>query len=221
MLQSSTITFLRQLKEHNERPWFEEHKDQYLEAKADFEELIQQILEKYSKTDPDIASLKVKDCVFRIYRDVRFSKNKTPYKTHLAAGINKGGKKVHFPGYYLHVEPGGNSYMGGGIWRPSKDILKKIRQEIDYNYEDFLGIIEKGAFQKTFGALSEDDRLVRPPQGYDPDNPAIDYLKNKSFIAECSLTDKSLTEPDMVKNILALFKKLKLFIDFLERAMDE
>src|SRR5699024_3956703 len=100
-----------------------------------------------------------KDCVFRIYRDIRFSKDKTPYKTHFSAGINKGGKKVHFPGYHLHIEPG-NSYLGGGIWRPDRELLHKIRQEIDYNLDDLLAIIQKPSFRKTYGTFSTENKLI-------------------------------------------------------------
>src|SRR5690349_4039309 len=107
MLQPSTITFLRGLKRHNDKIWFDAHKPQYQAAKADFDALAEQIIAGLGKNDPGIVSLRVKDCVFRIYKDVRFSKDKTPYKTHFAAGINKGGKRVHFPGYYFHAEPGG------------------------------------------------------------------------------------------------------------------
>ncbi len=219
MPEPSTIKFLEQLKKHNEKPWFDAHKDQYLAAKNDFDNFIQKLLIEYGKTDPAIGMLNVKDCVFRIYRDVRFSKNKTPYKTHFAAGMNKGGKRVHSPGYYLHIEPG-NSYLGGGIWRPEKEALQKVRQEIDYNYEEFLAIIQRSRFQKTFGSLSTADKLVRPPKGYDADNPAIEYLKLRSFIGGCSLKDEALTSRNLVKKIASLFKELKPFIDFLQRALD-
>lgn len=220
MLQPSTITFLRQLKKHNEKSWFDDHKDKYLAAKADFDDFIQRLLIEYGKTDPDIATLTLKECVFRIYRDVRFSKDKTPYKTHFAAGMNKGGKKVHFPGYYLHVGPGGNSFAGGGIWRPSGEMLRKVRQEIDYNFDEFLSIIQKPSFKKCFGTLSQEDKLMRPPQGYDAGNPAIDYLKLRSFIASRNFSDKELTQPGFFKKIIQTFETLKPLIDFLERALD-
>lgn len=220
MLEKATITFLKQLKKHNERPWFDDHKDQYLAAKSDFEQFIHRLLVKYGKTDPAIGLLSVKDCVFRIYRDVRFSKDKTPYKAHFAAGMNKGGKKVHFPGYYLHIEPGGNSYLGGGIWRPDREALHKVRQEIDYSYDDFLAIIQRPAFKKRFGDLSVADKLVRPPKGYDADNPAIEFLKLRSFIAGCSLEDKILTSETLEKEVIGFFKQIKPFTDFLERALD-
>ncbi|TAM98571.1 MAG: DUF2461 domain-containing protein [Chitinophagaceae bacterium] len=220
MLQPSTITFLRQLKRHNQKAWFDINKEKYLDAKADFENLVQQIIVEYGKIDPDIAALQVKDCVFRIYKDVRFSKDKTPYKTHFAAGINKGGKKVHFPGYYFHAEPGGYTYCGGGIWRPDAAELKKIRQEIDYNLEDFKSIIKDKRFLRLLGDLDDADTLVRAPQGYEEDNPAIKYLKMRSFITGVSFTDEELTSKELLKKIIHTFTVMKPFIDFLSTALE-
>ena len=105
MIQPKTLTFLRQLKKNNEKTWFDQHKEQYLAAKTDFEVLVARLIEGLGKTDPELGALRLKDCVFRIYKDVRFSHDKTPYKVHFAAGFNRGGKKVHYPGYYFHLEP--------------------------------------------------------------------------------------------------------------------
>lgn len=220
MLQPSTITFLRGLKRHNDKTWFDAHKHQYQAAKADFDALAEQIIAGLGKNDPDIASLRVKDCVFRIYKDVRFSKDKTPYKTHFAAGINKGGKRVHFPGYYFHAEPGGLTYCGGGIWRPGGPELKKIRQEIDYNHDEFLSIIRAPKFIRLFGRLEDEDSLVRPPQGYGEDNPALEYLKMRNYIAGTGFTDDVLTSRSLVKKITTTFETMKPFIDFLGRALE-
>lgn len=220
MLQPSTLTFLRQLKRHNEKPWFDAHKDQYLAAKADFDDLVQKIIATYGLIDPDIGTLQVKDCVFRIYKDVRFRKDKTPYKTHFAAGFNRGGKKVHYPGFYFHAEPGGLSYCGGGIWHPAAPELKKIRQEIDYNYEEFLSIINDKKFRRLFGGLEEGDSLVRAPQGYEESNPAIEYLKMRNYITGMSFTDAELTSKNLLKKIVSTFTTMKPFIDFLGRALE-
>lgn len=220
MLQPSTITFLRQLKRHNQKPWFDANKGKYLDAKADFENLIQQIITEFGKIDPDISTLQVKDCVFRIYRDTRFSKNKTPYKTHFAAGINKGGKRVHVPGYYFHAELDDYTYCGGGIWRPDPPELKKIRQEIDYNYQDFSSIIKDKKFVKVFGDLDDEDALSRAPQGYEEDNPAIKYLKMRSFITGVSFSDEELTSKGLLKKIISTFTVMKPFINFLSRALE-
>jgi len=219
MLQKATLTFLRQLKGHNEKSWFDAHKDQYLTAKADFEKFITQLLLEMGKTDQHMAALELKDCVFRIYKDVRFSKDKTPYKTHFAAGINKGGKKVHFPGYYFHAEPDGLTFCGGGIWHPAGPELKKIRQEIDYNFDEFLTIITNREFVKLFGALEDENALVRVPQGYMEDNPAIKYLKMRDYIVGTSFTDAQLTNKGLLKKVLHIFNTMQPFIDFLGRAL--
>ncbi len=220
MLQQSTIRFLTNLKKNNNKAWFDAHKDAYLDAKSDFEELVQRVIIEYRKTDVDIGALQVKDCVFRIYKDVRFSKDKTPYKTHLAAGFNLGGKKVHFPGYYFHAEPGGLSFCGGGIWHPDVPELKKIRQEIDYNFKEFKEVIEERKFKKLFDSLDSEEKLSRAPQGYDEDNPALEYLKLKNYIAGISISDQELTSGNLVKKIVSTFKAMKPLIDFLSRAIE-
>ena len=130
MIQRSALTFLKELKKNNNKPWFDKNKPRYEEAKKNMEDVVEVFLSKLSAMDKRYGKLKPKDCVFRIYRDVRFSPDKTPYKTHLGAGISPGGKKVHEAGFYLHVE-NGKSFLAGGIWMPDKDMLKKIRQEID------------------------------------------------------------------------------------------
>lgn len=220
MLQPSTLQFLAQLKKNNNKVWFDAHRDRYLAAKADFENLIQQIITEYGKVDPEIGHLQVKECVFRIFRDVRFSKDKTPYKVHFAAGFNKGGKRVHFPGYYLHIQPGGLTYCGGGIWHPDVADLKKIRQEIDYNFDEFTSILKEKKFKKLFGVLEEDDKLSRIPQGYEDSNPAAEYLKLKSYITGASFDDQALTSKGLVKKVVSTFFAIKPLIDFLGRALD-
>lgn len=220
MLQPDTLRFLSQLKRNNNKPWFDAHKEKYLAAKSDFENLIQQIISGYGKSDADIGLLKVKDCVFRIYRDVRFSKNKNPYKNYFAAEIHKGGKKVYYPGFYISIEPGDHSFCGGGLWHPEGDYLKNVRQEIDYNFEAFRSILEAKKFRSLLGSLEQYDKLTRPPKGYDESNPAIEFLKLKSFIADVRLSDEDLISKDLVKKILNIFTAMKPFVDFLSSAME-
>ncbi len=220
MLQPATIKFLAQLKRNNNKLWFDAHKEKYLDAKADFEELVKQIISEFGKTDPDIGTLQYKSCVFRIYRDIRFSKNKTPYKTHFAARFARGGREVHFPCYYLHIEPGGLSEFGGGIWHPANAELKKVRQEIDYNFNEFRSIIRSKGFIKLFGDLNREDGLARAPQGYEEENPAIEYLKLKSYFAGSLVDDDVLISDTLLKKITSAFTGIKPMIDFLCRALD-
>lgn len=223
MLQSSTFKFLKDLKKNNTKEWFDKNRKAYEAAKSDFLETVQSVIDKFGKKDETIASLKAKDCVFRINRDVRFSKDKSPYKTNMGASINKAGKKAwHTAGYYFHFEPG-SSFVGGGLYMPEPEILKKVRQEIDYNFNDFKKIISSKKFASVYNDLStgEDMKLSRPPKDYQADNPAIEYIKLKSFIAMTSVTDAELTDKNLVKKITDSFEALKPLIDFLNHATEE
>lgn len=222
MLQQSTIDFLKTLSKNNNKPWFDAHRKDYDAAKADFENFIGSLLKKTTSFDKDLNELEVKQCTFRINRDIRFSKDKTPYKTNMGASLNRGGKKSVFAGYYFHLEPGGKSFAGGGLWMPEAETLKKIRQEVDYNLDEFKTIIENKTFKKIYNALeiSKETSLSSAPRGYEKDNPAFEWLKLKSFIATKSLSDKNIMSKDLVGNVAETFKALKPLIDFLNRAID-
>lgn len=222
MIQKATLKFLAELKKNNHKPWFDANRTAYDEAKKDFAAFIQAVLEGLSKTDPSIAHLIAKDCMFRINRDVRFSKDKSPYKTNMGAFMNKGGKKAMTAGYYFHMEPGG-SFAGGGLYMPMPEQLKKVRQEIDYNFSDFKKIVLSKKFESVYGSLDRDSEylLSRVPKGYEPDNPAADYLKLKSFVATYQLKDAQLTSPTLVKETIAGFKALQPLLKFLNTALEE
>ena len=219
MLQPFTLKFLKSLRLNNNKVWFDEHKTEYQAAKADFESMVQQLIDGLAKQDASLQGLQLKDCVFRIYKDVRFSKDKTPYKVNMAASFQSGGKKSTLAGYYFHLEPGGNSFAGGGIWMPDAPQLKKLRQEIDYNFHEFEQLISNKDFIKHFGKV-EGDALKTAPQGYQPDNPAIAYLKLKSVIVSHPFTDEVCTQPAMVREILKTFALMQPLIQFINRAMD-
>ncbi|WP_439504575.1 DUF2461 domain-containing protein [Sediminibacterium sp.] len=223
MLHPKTLQFLTKLKKNNSREWFNEHRNDYDAAKENFIELVNQILSQAGKFDQDIAVLTYKDCIFRINRDVRFSKNKDPYKNNMAAYFVKGGKKSWLAGYYFHCEPGGKSFIGGGLYGGEPDQIKKVRQEIDYNWEDFKGILNNKTFKKTFGDLSREEgmSLVREPKGYEKDNPAIDYIKLKNFIVSVPVTDEELTDQKLVKKIITCFATMQPLLHFLNRAMED
>jgi uncharacterized protein (TIGR02453 family) len=157
--------------------------------------------------------------MFRIYRDVRFSKDKRPYKNNLGASINIGGKKATNAGYYLHIEPGG-SFLAGGIWMPPSDVLKKIRQEIDYNGKPFHKIIDNKDFKKQFGKPDEEYKLKTTPKGYDKDHPDIEYLRLTSFIVWHKYSDKIVSSKNFVKELGKATKLMRPFLDFLNTAMD-
>ncbi len=222
MLQKTTLFFLKNLKKNNIKEWFDANRKSYDAAKADFIQLVDEILKTQSKADEDIAAVTAKESVFRINRDIRFSKDKTPYKSHLAAGFARGGKKSIYAGYYLHIEPGNNSLVGGGVWTPEPDVLKKVRQEIDYSFDALSGIIHSKAFLKVYGDLYKDKEvtLSRPPKGYDDSNKAIEYLKLKSFVAMKPLKDNELTDKNAVKTITEALSALQPLLRFLNAAIE-
>jgi uncharacterized protein (TIGR02453 family) len=218
MIQKSTLSFLRQLKSNNNRDWFEKNKDKYLAAKEDVNQFVEELIKSFSSFDKSLASLKAKDCVFRIYRDVRFAKDKLPYKTNMGAGINAGGKKMEIAGYYIHLEPG-KSLIAGGRWMPSSDHLKKIRQEIDYNGKDFRKILSNKDFKKYFGELDTEFKLSRPPKGYDKDHSDIELLKLNSYIVYHEFSDREVLSKNFVKEMTNGAKVMKPFLDFLNTAI--
>lgn len=222
MLQLSTVKFLKELKKNNNKPWFDANRKQYEAAKVDFTGFIQRVIDIHGKKDPSIQSLIAKDCLFRINRDVRFSKDKFPYKTNFGASINKGGRKaMNAAGYYFHLEPG-SCFTGGGLYMPMPDVLNKVRQEIDYNFTDFKKIISAGKFKTIYGALDKSPEflLSRVPKGYETDNPAAEYLKLKSYIAMIKLPDSILTSGDLIKKTVSAFEALQPLIHFINESIE-
>lgn len=221
MLKTSTLNYLKKLSKNNNKPWFEANRNAYTEAKADFENLVTEVIEKLGKTDTDIAPLQANKCIFRQYRDVRFSKDKTPYKTNMGASFDKGGKKSGLAGYYLHLDPGNKSFAGGGIWMPEAPSLKKIRQEIDYNWDEFRGIIQHRDFKKIYGDVTHGEyKLSREPKGYEKDNPAIEYLKLKSIVAMHGFSDEELTTKGAGDKIVKVFAALMPLVHFINRSLE-
>jgi uncharacterized protein (TIGR02453 family) len=220
MLQASTLKFLKDLKKNNNKPWFDNNRRSYEEAKADFANFIQAVIDKYAKSDPTIKSILAKDCMFRINRDVRFSNDKSPYKTNMGAYISRGGKKSIYGGYYFHCEPG-QCFVGGGLWMPMPPELNKVRQEIDYNFVRFKKIITSKKFRSVYKDLSRDKEYIlsRVPKGYDPGNPAAEYLKLKSFVSMAALKDSDLTSKDLVKKTTTAFEALQPVIEFVNESL--
>lgn len=221
MLQQATLDYIKDLSQNNNKPWFEEHRPAYLNAKDDFEKLVKDVISEFGKVDPDIAPLEAKNCIYRQYRDVRFSKDKTPYKQHMGASFDRDGRNSSFAGYYLHMEPGNKSMVGGGIWMPAGEQIKKIRQEIDYGWDEFQQIINNKDFKGIYGGLEQGEyKLSREPKGYEKDNPAIEYLKLKSVIATQTLTDKDLVSKNLLQKILDAFTALMPLVKFINRSLE-
>lgn len=221
MFQSSTVKFLKALHKNNNKPWFDANRKQYEAAKGDFATFIQTVIDKHGKKDTSIAHLQAKDCMFRINRDVRFSKDKSPYKNNFGASVNSGGKKSMTAGYYFHLQPG-ESFTGGGLYMAMPDQLKNIRQEIDYNWKVFQKIIGSKQFKSVYGDLhtGDDMKLSRPPKGYEADNAAIEYIKLKSWIGFHKLSDADLTSKDLLKKTITSFEALQPLLDFLNQGLE-
>ncbi len=219
MLTASTLRFLKDLKANNEREWFHANKDRYQTARADFYDLVQNLIGELAKFDEGIAGLAPKDCAFRINRDVRFSKDKSPYKPNFGAAITAGGRKSPKGGYYIHIEPGAN-FLAGGMYCPPSPILKAVRQEIDYNTEEFRTIIGDPNFVKQYQKLDNKDMLKTAPKGYPKDHPAIDLLRHKSFVVFKQVKDVDLKKEAFLPAAIETYSALKPLNDFLNRAID-
>ena len=211
------VSFLTKLKKNNTKEWFDKNRKDYELLSNDWIGFVKELIDRSVAFDSNLKGLEAKACIFRINRDVRFSADKSPYKTNFGASINKGGKKSDTAGYYIHIEPG-NSFLAGGVYDPTPERLAAIRQEIDYNFPAFKKIISSKAYSKYFDGLSGGDKLSRPPKGYEADNPAIEYLKLKHLIMFHPIEAKVVTGKDLGKYALDGFKAMKPMVDFLNQA---
>ncbi len=216
---SQVLKFLASLAKNNNREWFEKNKPVYLQAKANFDEFLAALLIELIKIDEGLATVNPKKLGFRIYRDVRFSKDKSPYKINMGASFSPGGKMEQEPGYYLHLQPGNKSFIAAGMYLPDAEKVTKIRQEIDYNSEKLLEIIDAKAFKKLFPSLDDFDKLKTAPKGYAKDHPQLELLKHKSFIVSHPFTDEEVKDQKFVKQVIAAIKTVKPFKDFLVEAI--
>lgn len=222
-ISNEVVDFLKDLKENNNRDWFMANKNRYEKAKVEFEIFIKNLLAEISSFDPLVAHHKPKDCIFRIFRDVRFSKDKSPYKTHFGAHITPATRKsdIHTQsGYYIHLEPQNNSLLAGGAYLPQGNWLKKIREEIDYNGQELKTIIDSKDFKDTFYGL-EGEKLIKIPKGFDVGSPHAELLKMKSFLAMYKVKDGVLIKNDFSKIAVTVFKTMKPLNDFLNRCIQE
>lgn len=217
-MNSIPIQFLGKLKANNNRDWFNENKTEYEEARKIFEIFVTSLINEISLFDKQISGLEAKKTVFRIYRDVRFSKDKTPYKTAFGSYIAPGGRKSTSAGYYFHIEPG-NSFFAGGMHRPPSENLSKVRQEILYNVDEYKSIINNKGFKNSFGDV-KGEKLKRPPKGFPADFPDIELLKQKEYIVIHNVNDDIILKDNFLDYSTKLFEKIKPLNDFLNRALD-
>ncbi len=217
MLTEQYFLFLNKLKFNNNKDWFTKNKLLYDNLKFDFEKIVDELIKEIAKFDLEIGSLTPKDCVFRIYKDVRFSKDKTPYKTNLGAFFVSGGRKSGMAGYYLHIEPD-KCFIGGGIYMPQPPVLKKLREGIFNNFDEFKKIISAKEFKKYFTEISG-SKTTLMPKGYDKNFIGAEYLKFKDYTVIHSITNNFLLNEDALKNITAIFKAMKPFNEFLNKEL--
>lgn len=207
------LTYLRGLKRKNDRTWFAEHRETFDELRAQFEDFITALLIECSAFDASLAHVDPKSCIFRIYRDVRFSKEKTPYKTRFAAYVPGGGKVGTSPGYYIGIEPG-RTVLGGGIYTPTKEHLAALRAGFVRDARPFKKIIEAAAFRKRFER--DFDPLVTAPRGYPKDHPEIALIRSRRFTVHREIADRDLASMDLLHEAVTTFRTLRPFVAYLD-----
>jgi uncharacterized protein (TIGR02453 family) len=220
MLSKDTLQFLEDLKANNNRDWFLDNKKRYESFKKDLHQLIGDLLDAMKPLDPSLEMLEVKNCTFRINRDIRFSKDKSPYKSHVGIWISSGAKGMNRSGYYVQIEKGA-SFIAGGLYCPEPEDLKKMRKEIAYFHDDLEAILNEKKFKKEFKDFDRNEKntLKNPPRGYEKDHPAIELLKLKSFESTQRIDISEVTKKDFVATVSKKLIALKPLNDFINRAL--
>ena len=221
MITKEALKFLEDLIANNSTEWMHENKKRYESYKKDYHNFIASILAEMKPLDKSLDPLEVKNCTFRINRDIRFSKDKSPYKTNMGVWMSQNKNRKNSPGYYIHFEKE-NCFIAGGVWCPEPNELKLIRKEIEFFYDDLDAIVSNKNFKKIFNQLdrSENNVLKKAPKDFDPNHPAIEFLKFKSFTASHKIDDKLFTDNDFSKIIAKQLITLKPMNDFLSRALE-
>jgi uncharacterized protein (TIGR02453 family) len=218
-IMKDILDFLADLGKNNNREWFERNRDRYEETRKKFLVFTELLNNEIKSFDPEVPMLAPKDCMFRIFRDVRFSNDKRPYKTNYGSFISRGGRKSGYAGYYLHLQPG-SSFLGGGVFMPPSANLKAIRQEIFLDPEGFLSIKENPEFQKHLPD-EYDARLKTAPRDFPKDWEYIHLLRNKSYAYGRNLTAEEILSPLFMENVLETFKVLSTMNQYLNQAIDD
>lgn len=212
------LSFLNELDNNNYRDWFRANKDRYTTLKEEFEQFIDGLIAEISGFDKRISGLQAKACTFRIYRDVRFSKNKLPYKDHFGAYMAAGGRKSVYAGYYLHVSPHG-SFVAGGVYQPPTPVLKAIRTDIFHNPETIKQLLADKEFSRYFTEIFG-EKLKTAPRGFPKDFADVELLRYKSYAVSKDLYDKDLKDKMLTDNLLAMFRASCQFNEYLNQIID-
>lgn len=213
------LQFLQDLSENNNREWFNDNKKRYEESRDKILFLTEVFINEIKKFDPEVSGISAKDCMFRIFKDVRFSKDKLPYKTNFGSFIAKGGRKSIYPGYYFHIEPN-QSFVGGGVYMPQAEPLRIIRNYLAEHAPDFLQIIEDESFKKTFPKMY-DHQLKTAPKGFPKDHEFISLLKYKSFVFSNEITNQKILGNNYIEHTIQSFKQLQKVNSFLIDALEK
>ncbi|MEK8179693.1 DUF2461 domain-containing protein [Flavobacterium buctense] len=221
MITKDALQFLEDLIANNTTDWMHANKKRYENYKKDYHNYIASLLAEMKPLDKTLEPLEIKNCTFRINRDIRFSKDKSPYKTNMGVWFTQNKFRKNSPGYYIHFEKG-NSFIAGGVWCPEPDELKRIRKEIAYFHEDLEAIVEDKNFKTEFSNLTreESNTLKKAPKDFDPNHPAIEFLKLKSYTASAKIDDALFTDKDFSKMVAQKLIALKPLNDFLNRALE-
>lgn len=215
------LEFIGELVQNNNREWFAENKDRYDTSRRYFEMISTELIREIVKFDPDLAHVEAKDCIFRIYRDTRFSHDKTPYKNHFGVFIAaNGGRKSVRGGYYLHLEPG-KSFVATGVWCPPPPLLKALRQCVYDNFDELNQIISEPEFTKWFRGFYDEDKLKTVPRGFPADFPGAELVKLKHYMVEYTLPGEILNSSSFVKEVAGIFKAAYPLNKFLNYTVDE
>jgi len=215
VIRKESVDFLKTLSKNNNRDWFNEHKDKYTKVHDNIVDFADALLAEMNKHD-NIETPSGKKSLYRIYKDVRFSKDKTPYNSHWSGGFKRATKQLR-GGYYFRIQVG-NSFLAGGFWGPEPNDIQRIREDIDLNYEDWQKMLADKTLVKTFGKLMG-EQLSSAPRGYAKDHPAIDLLRHKQFILKHAFTDKEVLSPDFLKKVNDGFKKMRPFFNYMSEVL--
>lgn len=211
-MMDKALVFLNKLKLNNNRDWFNAHKDEYQSIQKEIKKFYDEIKLNLEQED-EIEKLKM----FRVYRDVRFSKDKTPYNHHFAGSFSRGGKQLR-GGYYLRIRPG-ESFLAGGFWQPNKEDLFRIRKEIEISDLELRNILADSNFKKYFGGVLVGEELKTAPKGFQKEHPAIDLIRKKGFIAVRNFTDKEVLSSNFLMEVNDTFRALRPFFDYMSEVL--
>ena len=217
-IEPFVFDFLLDLEQNNNRDWFQQNKKRYDVALKNVQEFVNQTIAGISAFDASVSSQNAKDCIFRIYRDIRFSHDKMPYKTHFGAFITPNGKKSGNSGYYIHIQHNA-SFVVGGLWAPEPPVLKRIREEIYYAPEELVGILEDKTFKSTFGELINEGNLKKPPKNYPVDFEYIKLLQYRHFCAEKAVSNTEVTAENFLKKCLQILEISAPLVKYMNKVL--